>query len=86
MKARTNGVPNNFKGNGFLTGGTLIVSKGGEDVILFYRQQELADHLENSKILAALGISEDVPNVEKVAVNQPPKIQECTDACSRKQK
>ena len=40
-----NGIKNNWKGNGFLTGGTLIVKKGGQEVILCYKQQELADHL-----------------------------------------
>jgi prostamide/prostaglandin F2alpha synthase len=80
-KARANGTPNNFKGNGFLTGGTLIVAKGGTDVILFYRQQELADHLENEKILAALGIDETVPENDGSAINKQPQAQECTDVC-----
>jgi len=86
-KAKENGTPNNFKGNGFLTGGTLIISKGGKDVILFYRQEELADHLENSKILEALGIDEELASeVKDAVVDKQPEAVECTDVCTRKTK
>jgi len=59
QKGRAKGIENNFKGNGFQSGGTLIVEKGGSNVILSYKMQALADHLENAKILEALGIKAD---------------------------
>ena len=69
----------------FLTGVPLIVSKGGEDVILLYIQQELADH-ENSKILQALGNNEHVPIAENDVRDHQPTAAEFSDVCYRKQK
>jgi len=59
QKGRENKIEGNFKGNGFQSGGTLVVEKGGTNVIVSHKMQALADHLENDKILEALGIRAD---------------------------
>ncbi|CAG7833497.1 unnamed protein product [Allacma fusca] len=56
---RKNKVGHNWKGNGFQTGGTLIIEKGGERVILSYKMKVVADQLGNKKILESLNIVDD---------------------------
>ena len=73
MQGEANGLKNNMKGNGFLSGGTLIVKKGGQEVILCYKQQELADHLGNSEILKALGLTQNGNNFSPVTITEPKK-------------
>jgi prostamide/prostaglandin F2alpha synthase len=58
-EGKKNNIKNNLKGNGFLSGGTLIIEKGGKKVILSYKMQGIADHLENAKILQVLNIDEN---------------------------
>jgi hypothetical protein len=52
-----NRVPHNYWGNAMRNGGVLIVSKGGEEILMDYKQEEPCTHCENSKILEALGIT-----------------------------
>ncbi|CAG7820401.1 unnamed protein product, partial [Allacma fusca] len=80
---KKNNVGHNWKGNGFLTGGTLIIEKGGRNVILSYKMQALADHLENSKILKALNIDENsvITPTQSVITTQPICVD---DVCTRK--
>lgn len=44
-------------GDGLLMGGTVIVEKGGEKVLLNYKQASPEEYVGNSAILQALGIS-----------------------------
>ncbi|CAG7732340.1 unnamed protein product [Allacma fusca] len=69
-QGKKNKVGNNWAGDGFLTGGTLIIEKGGKGVLLSYKMKGIADHLENSKILEALNIDSNetvVPNTNTTA-------------------
>jgi len=61
-KNRQDNLPSNLKGDGLQTGGTLVVSKGGGEVLLDFRQDNPADHVANSEILRALGIPD--PNAK----------------------
>jgi len=61
-KNRQDNLPSNLKGDGLQTGGTLVVSKGGAGVLLDFRQDNPADHVANSEILRALGITD--PNAK----------------------
>jgi hypothetical protein len=51
-----------LKGDGYQKGGTIIITKGGEKVLLDYRQENAADHVSNEEILKALGISVPSPD------------------------
>jgi prostamide/prostaglandin F2alpha synthase len=52
-------LPYDLKGDGYQNGGTMIITKGGEKVLLDYRQENAADHVDPDEILKALGISPD---------------------------
>jgi len=49
-------LDSNLQGDGLQTGGTLVVTKGGEQVLLDFRQDNPADHVTNAEILRVLGI------------------------------
>ena len=51
-------MKHDLKGNKVQNGGVLIVKKGGQEVLLSYRQENPADHVENSQVLKVLGIKE----------------------------
>jgi len=57
-KGKADKIPNNLKGNGLVNGGVLIVTKGGKEILMDYRQDNPADHVENSQILKILNISD----------------------------
>lgn len=46
--AKTGG---DLKGDYYQVGGTLVVRKGGEKVLLSHKQQELADHVDTKEVL-----------------------------------
>jgi prostamide/prostaglandin F2alpha synthase len=48
-----------MKGDGFQTGGTIIVQAGGTKQLLFYKQDDLASHVPLDDVLKALGIEEE---------------------------
>jgi hypothetical protein len=84
-EGRKNKVKHNWRGNGFLTGGTIIIEKGGQSVILSHKMEGFGDHLENSKILKALNIDEREANPEnKYAITVQPTSPTCNDdVCTR---
>ncbi|GFU05043.1 hypothetical protein NPIL_544871 [Nephila pilipes] len=45
-----------LKGDYYQVGGTLVVKKGGEKVLLSHKMQELADHVDNKEVLKCLNI------------------------------
>lgn len=55
-EAKLLSIGGNLAGDGYQTGGTLVVDKGGK-VLLEFKQDGPADHVENSAVLAALGIT-----------------------------
>lgn len=64
-KANAMGIKGNLKGDGMLNGGMLIVTAGGEKVLLDHKQASPGDHVANEKILDVLGIkSEEVKEKE----------------------
>lgn len=46
-----------MKGDGLLNGGMLIVTAGGEKVLLSFKQTSPGHHVSNEQILEVLGIS-----------------------------
>jgi len=55
-RADARGITGNLAGDGMQTGGTIVVSKGGSEVMYLFKQQSFADHAPNEEILKALGI------------------------------
>ncbi|CAG0922505.1 unnamed protein product [Notodromas monacha] len=60
-RVKQEGVEGNFAGDGLQTGGTLIVERGGK-VLLDFKQDNPADHVEPAKILEILGIKSEAPS------------------------
>jgi len=55
-RAEARGISGNLAGDGMQTGGTIVVSKGGDEVLYLFKQTSFADHAPNEDILKALGI------------------------------
>jgi len=53
---RKENLPSDLKGDGLQNGGTFVITKGGAKVLLDFRQDNPADHVESSEILRALQI------------------------------
>lgn len=64
-KSNLKKITGNFKGDGMQNGGLIVVSAGGEKVLLSFKQKSPGDHVENEVILNALGITSQA--VEPVA-------------------
>jgi len=80
----SSGLSGNLKGDGGQNGGTLIVTKGGEKVLMAYRQPTYYEHVENSEILKALGISVDVVPTSATKTAPPAGATSCdSDTCSK---
>ncbi|XP_039251283.2 prostamide/prostaglandin F synthase-like [Styela clava] len=62
--ASKEGLKGNFSGDLMQMGGVLVVKKGGEEILFNFKQQSAADHVENEKILQALGIQEKIEKSE----------------------
>lgn len=54
-KAKKEKIDGNLKGDGMQNGGILIVAAGGK-LLLSFKQENPADHLESSEILKAVGV------------------------------
>jgi len=63
-QAKTQVSEMDLKGDMFQNGGTIVVNKGGDTLLLYYRQDNPADHVENSAILQSLGIPDDELKLE----------------------
>lgn len=63
--ANAKGIKGNYRGDGLLNGGMLIVTAGGEKVLLSYKQASPGDHVSNKQILEVLGIPSDKPKKEE---------------------
>jgi len=75
-QARAAKVGGDMKGDGYQNGGTLVVSAGGQECLLTYKQEHPAEHVELQAVLTALGIStplkvdsENLPEVPSVQCN-----------------
>jgi len=55
-KADSMSLGGNLAGDGYQTGGVLVVGQGGAPTMLTYKQDDPADHADNAAILEALGI------------------------------
>lgn len=87
-KGKKMAVGGNVSGDGWQNGGLMVVEAKGSDILFDFKQENPADHAENSDILQALGLQgEAVANVEgnstaDIAVTD----LECQEACSAPQK
>merc|ERR550519_670474 len=55
-RADLRGITGNLAGDGLQTGGTIVINKGGSEVLYLFKQTTFADHAPNEDILKALGI------------------------------
>ncbi|XP_053546319.1 prostamide/prostaglandin F synthase [Bombina bombina] len=74
-KANEDGVQGNFQGDLLQSGGMLIVSKGGENVILHFVQDSPGDFVPLETIVKTLGITADVQASQRPQCND--------DVCTR---
>lgn len=78
-EVRSRNIDGNMSGDGLQNGGLLIVSKGGEKVLLNHKEETPGDHVSNAVILRILGISDD-SGKQKSPSPTPPQCSE--DACA----
>ncbi|XP_028663198.1 prostamide/prostaglandin F synthase isoform X5 [Erpetoichthys calabaricus] len=74
-KANAQGISGNFKGDLLQSGGMLIVSQGGDKVLLHFTQDSPGDYVPLETIIQSLGIT------SKVQASQRPECNE--DVCTR---
>ncbi|XP_064642518.1 prostamide/prostaglandin F synthase-like [Lineus longissimus] len=68
--ANNENIKGNMSGDGFQNGGTLIVQAGGTKQLLFYKQEDAAQHVPLEDVLKALGIEEKAPKAEGASSGQ----------------
>jgi len=59
-RGRASKIKSDYKGDSLQNGGLLIVKRGGQEVLMSYKQDGPADHASNSDILKALGLDDPV--------------------------
>ncbi|XP_077106554.1 prostamide/prostaglandin F synthase [Ranitomeya variabilis] len=74
-KANADGVQGNFSGDLLQSGGMLIVTKGGEKVLLHFVQDSPGDHVSLETVAKTLGISANVTEGQRPQCNE--------DVCTR---
>nr|XP_053641845.1 prostamide/prostaglandin F synthase-like [Cherax quadricarinatus] len=74
-------VGGDMKGDGFQNGGLLVVGPKGEKVLYEFKQENPAEHAENSAIAKALGL-EITPEAGKVADGTNLTDLECEEVCA----
>jgi len=57
-KGRQSGVGNNFQGDGYQSGGVIIVTAGGEKTLFSWKQTDPTDHIDPQLISKALNLDE----------------------------
>ena len=62
LQAKTENISGNLSGDGLQNGGLLIVTKGGEQLLLNHREENPGDHVANGVILEKLGIKQETAN------------------------
>lgn len=78
-EARSQGISGNFSGDGFQNGGLLVVSKGGDPVLLDFKQESPGHHVENQVILDALNITVSKETLEQIQSEVDDTLVECND-------
>ncbi|KAM4014988.1 prostamide/prostaglandin F synthase isoform 1-T1 [Anomaloglossus baeobatrachus] len=68
-QANADGVQGNFSGDLLQSGGMLIVSKGGENVLLHFVQDSPGDHVSLETLVKTLGISANVTEGQRPQCN-----------------
>ncbi|XP_054993799.1 prostamide/prostaglandin F synthase isoform X2 [Sorex araneus] len=76
-KAKAVGIQGNLSGDVLQSGGLLVVTKGGEQVLLHFVQKSPGDYVPREHILQALGIAEEAG----ASGQDPPQCGE--DSCAR---
>ncbi|XP_054719294.1 prostamide/prostaglandin F synthase-like, partial [Uloborus diversus] len=56
-ESKASNLGGDLKGDYYQVGGTLVVTKGAEEVLLNHKQQELADHVDPKEVLKCLNIT-----------------------------
>jgi len=87
-KGKKMALGGDLKGDGWQNGGLMVIEATGSDFLFEFKQDNPADHAENSDILQALGLQ--VEAASNVGGNSATDIAvtdlECQDACSLPQK
>lgn len=78
-EARSQGISGNLSGDGFQNGGLLIVSKGGDQVLLNFKEESPGQHVENDVILDALKITISKETLEQIQSQADDMPAECND-------
>ena len=65
LQANSKNIKGNYRGDGLLNGGMLIVTAGGDKVLLSHKQSSPGDHVSNEQILEVLGITAADPEKEE---------------------
>lgn len=63
-RVKKENIPGDMKGDGFQNGGTLVVAQGGK-LLLAFKQESPADHVDNEEVLKALGLTDSKETGEK---------------------
>nr|XP_019612672.1 PREDICTED: prostamide/prostaglandin F synthase [Rhinolophus sinicus] len=79
LKAMAVGIWGNLSGDLLQSGGLLVVSKGGNKVLLHFIQKSVGDYVPQESVLKALGISAEV------CASKPPQCEEETGSRQRPQ-
>ncbi|XP_054857664.1 prostamide/prostaglandin F synthase [Eublepharis macularius] len=69
-KANAEGIHGNFSGDLLQNGGTLIVSQGGEKVLLHFKQESPGDYVPLDTIMKTLGLSADAEEGARPECNE----------------
>ncbi|KAG7172875.1 prostamide/prostaglandin F synthase-like [Homarus americanus] len=77
-------VGGDMKGDGFQNGGLLVVALKGEKVLYEFKQENPADHAENSAIVKALGLEEvkQTQEVDRAQDGTNVTDLECEEVCA----
>ncbi|XP_070555587.1 prostamide/prostaglandin F synthase-like [Ptychodera flava] len=83
-KAKQDKIDGNLSGDGMQNGGVLVVSKGGDKVLLDFRQVNPGDHVPLEDVLKALGIEGQPSSLPEGASSGKPQVECNDDVCTIK--
>jgi len=84
-QAKKEGIDGDLKGDGYQNGGSIIVSKGGEKVLLNFVQENPSDHVPLADVLSALGIEGNASEKDGATASATPKVECQEDVCTIKE-
>ncbi|XP_077991730.1 prostamide/prostaglandin F synthase-like [Glandiceps talaboti] len=83
-KAKQESISGNLSGDGMQNGGVLVINKGGDKVLLDFRQENPGDHVPLADVLKALNIEGEPPKSNDGASSGKPTVECNDDVCTIK--